>query len=75
MGYKPTYDTIYTHFQGIINNIYGFGRPIFPFAPSCFFTRPPPVHPSIFVFTRPNDGWTGLYIKLGHRCQFTNFTT
>ena len=33
-----------------------------------FFTRPPPVHPyfcpSIFVFTRPNDGWTGLYIKL-----------
>ena len=20
--------------------------------------------PSIFVFTRPNDGWTGLYIKL-----------
>ena len=27
-----------------------------------------PVHhistPSIFVFTRPNDGWTGLYIKL-----------
>ena len=33
-----------------------------------FFTRPPPIHPyfylSIFVFTRPNDGWTGLYIKL-----------
>ena len=27
-----------------------------------------PVHPyfcpSIFVFTHPNDGWTGLYIKL-----------
>ena len=27
-----------------------------------------PVHPyfylSIFVFTRPNDGWKGLYIKL-----------
>ena len=22
-----TYDTIYTHFQGITNNIYGFGRP------------------------------------------------
>ena len=37
-------DTIYTHFQGITNNIYGFGRPFF--APS-FFTRPPmflPVH-------------------------------
>ena len=33
-----------------------------------FFTRPPSVHPyfypSIFVFTRLNDGWTGLYIKL-----------
>ena len=65
MGYKHTFDTIYTHFQGITNNIYGFGRPFF--APS-FLTRPPPVHPyfcpSIFVFTRPNDGWTGLYIKL-----------
>ena len=24
-----TYDTIYTHFQGITNNIYGFGRPFF----------------------------------------------
>ena len=33
-----THDTIYTHFQGITNNIYGFGRPFF--APS-FFTRPP----------------------------------
>ena len=32
MGYKHTYDTIYTHFQGIYNNIYGFGRPFF--APS-----------------------------------------
>ena len=33
-----------------------------------FFTRPPPIHPyfcpSILVFTRPNDGWTALYIKL-----------
>ena len=29
MGYKHTYDTIYTHFQGITNNIYGFGRPFF----------------------------------------------
>ena len=44
MGYKHTYDTIYTHFQGIYNNIYDFGRPFF--SPS-FFTRPPiflPVH-------------------------------
>ena len=29
MGYKRTHDTIYTHFQGITNNIYGFGRPFF----------------------------------------------
>ena len=27
-----TRDTIFTHFQGITNNIYGFGRPFF--APS-----------------------------------------
>ena len=57
MGYKHTYDTIYTHFQAITNNIYGFGR---PFLLLHFFTRPPPVHsyffPSIFVFTRSNDG-------------------
>ena len=58
-------DTISTHFQVITNNIYGFGRP-FILAP--FFL---PIHdPStIFLpvhihFTRPNDGWTGLYIKL-----------
>ena len=42
MDYKHTYDTIYTHFQGITNNIYGFWRPFFA-----------PVHPyfypSIFV--------------------------
>ena len=44
-------------FQGITNNIYGFGRPFF--APS-FFARPPPIHPYFY----PNDGWTGLYIKL-----------
>ena len=33
-----TRDTIYTHFQGMTNNIYAFGRSFF--APS-FFTRPP----------------------------------
>ena len=32
---RNTHDTIYTHFQGITDNIYGFGRPFF--APS-FFT-------------------------------------
>ena len=29
MDYKHTYDTIYTHFQGIANNVYGLGRPFF----------------------------------------------
>ena len=29
-----------------------------------FLTRPPYFYPSIFIFTRPNEGWTGLYIKL-----------
>ena len=33
--YKHTCDTIFTHFQGITNNIYGFGRPFF--APSVFY--------------------------------------
>ena len=28
------YDTIYTHFQGITINIYGFGRPFFVQQPS-----------------------------------------
>ena len=62
-----TRDTIFTHLQGIINNIYGFGRPCFYFPPSFFYlltTHPPYFYPSIFVFTRPNDGWMGLYIKL-----------
>ena len=40
-----------------------------------FFTHPPPIHPyfcqCIFVFTRPNDGWTGLYIKLCFRSSGT----
>ena len=63
-----TCDTIFTHLQGITNNIYGFGKPFF--APSFYYlstTRPPIYfYPSIFVFTHPNDGWTGLYIKLWH---------
>ena len=36
--------TIFTHFQGITNNIYGFGRPFF--APSFFY-------PSTHISTRP----------------------
>ena len=39
-----TYDPIYTNFQGITNNIYGFGRPLF--APSLFY-------PSTHISTRP----------------------
>ena len=41
MGYKHTCDTIYTHFQGITNSIYGFGRPFFLLL-HCF-ARPQPV--------------------------------
>ena len=62
IDYKHTCDTIFTHFQGITNNIYGFGRPFIFLL--LHFTRPLYFYPSIFVFTRPNDGWTGLYIKL-----------
>ena len=43
MDYKHTCDTIYTHFQGITNNIYDFGR---LFAPSFLY-------PSIHISTRP----------------------
>ena len=38
-------DTIYTHFQGITNNIYGFGRPFI----FCSFIFYPSTHNS----TRP----------------------
>ena len=61
MCYKHTYDTIYTHFQGITNNIYGLGR---LFLLLHFVSVHPYFCPSIFVFTRPNDRWTGLYMKL-----------
>ena len=58
-----THMTTYTHFQGITKKSMVWKT----FAPN-LFTRLPPVHPhfypSIFVVTRPNDGWTGLYIKL-----------
>ena len=67
MDYRHTCDTIYTYFQGITNNIYGFGRPFF--APSFFLPIHPYLYPSIFVFTRPNDEWTGLDIKLCLNCE------
>ena len=41
MDYKHTCDTIFTHFQSITNNIYGFGR---PFLLNAFCT-----HPHIFL--------------------------
>ena len=55
MGYKRTYDTIYTHFQGITNNIYGFGR---LFLLLQFFTRPPYFYPSIVGLpVQMTGGW------------------
>ena len=45
-------------------NIYGFGRPFF--CSLIFYPVHPYFCPSIFIFTRPNDGWTGIYIKLCH---------
>ena len=73
MDYKHTCDTIFTHFQGITtgNNIYGFG-----FFCSFIFL---PIHqyfyPSLFVFTHPNDGGMGLYIKLwSQACVLTDHT-
>ena len=62
-----THDTIYTHFQGITNNIYGFGR---FFLLLHFLPVHPYFRPSIFIFTRPNDGWTGLCIKLCRELRF-----
>ena len=35
-----------------------------PFLLLHFLPVHPYFYPSIFVFTRPNDGWMGLYIKL-----------
>ena len=61
MDYKHTCDTILSHFQGITNYIYGFGR---PFLRLHFFTRPPIFLPVHIHFTHPNDRWMGLYIKL-----------
>ena len=51
---KWTTDTIYTHYQGITNNIYGFGR---PFLLLILLPVHPYYYPSIFVFTHPNDGY------------------
>ena len=51
MGYKHTYDTIYAHFQGITNNVYGFGRTFF--APSFFY---PSTHISTHPYSLRVDG-------------------
>ena len=60
--------------EGITNDIYhGFWKTFLaPFTPFTHISTRPPIflpvlpyfYPSIFVFTRPNDGWSGLYIKL-----------
>ena len=60
MDYKHICDTIYTHIQGITNNIYVY----LSFLLLHFLPVHPYFYPSIFVFTRPNDGWMGLCIKL-----------
>ena len=68
MDYKHTSDTIFTRFQGITNNIYGlFGCLEDLFCSFIFYpstTRLPIFLPVHIRFNRPNDGWTGLYIKL-----------
>ena len=50
--YKHTCDTIYAHFQGITNNIYGFGRPFF--APSFCY-------PSTHISTRDRASTIQMY--------------
>ena len=64
MDYKHKCDTIYTHFQGITDNIYTFGR---PFLLLHFLTHPlifPPIH---IRFT-----YTCRYrLYLSHLCLFT----
>ena len=52
---KHIYDTIYTHFQGITDNIYGFGRP--------FFARPYSLDGSLHKAMR-GRGLTRLFSKL-----------
>ena len=47
----------------LTNDIYGFGR-LFLLLLLLWQPVHPYFYPSIFVFTRPNDGWSGLYIKL-----------
>ena len=46
--YKHTCDTIYAHFQGITNNIYGFGIPFY-----FWFIFLPVHHWSTHISTRP----------------------
>ena len=48
MDYKHTCDTIFTHFQGITNNIYGFGR-------LSSFISLPVHHPSTHIFISPQQ--------------------
>ena len=48
MDYKHTCDTIFTHFQGIANNIYGFGMEDF----LLLFFNPSITSPPIFLPVR-----------------------
>ena len=76
MDYKHTCDTIFAHFQGITNNIYGFGRPFF--APSFFLpvhhisTRPYSFLPVIMtggLVSTLSYGGCKLVLCLGGECQ------
>ena len=52
MDYKHTCDTIFTHFQGMTNNIYGFGRLFFFTHPLIFL----PVHIRFYPSKLQVDG-------------------
>ena len=65
MDYKHTCDTIFTHFQGITNNIYGFGS---LFLLLHFLPVHPYFYPSIFVFTRL-DGSLHKAMQVGQPLQ------
>ena len=70
---KSTSNTqpIYAYFQGISNKQYiCFWKTFFCYL---FFTRPPLFLPVHIRLSRPNDGWTGLCIKLCSQCILPSY--
>ena len=65
---KWTTNTHVTTFSLIFKALLTISMVLEDFIATSFFypstTGPPYFYPSIFVLTHPNDGWTGLYIKL-----------